>query len=52
MTIDIKALKRMSQGDPKSKVLVSRKWLAEVHRMLTENRPVSLMEEIFGSKWR
>lgn len=34
MSIDLDALQRMSQGDPTSKVMVSRKWLREVHRLL------------------
>jgi hypothetical protein len=37
MAIDLQALARAAEGDPSSKVAVSRRWLAEVHRQLARN---------------
>ena len=38
MAIDMEALKRMSEGEPNTKVTVNRRWLAEVHKLLAEKR--------------
>lgn len=36
MPVDLAALKKIAEGDPNTKVMVSRRWLAEVHRLLSE----------------
>jgi hypothetical protein len=52
MAIDMKALKRMAEGDPAGKVMVNRRWLGEVHRLLAAAevcpgpKPADLAEDI------
>lgn len=42
MAVDLKALKKISEGDPKTKVMVTRRWLTEVYRVLAEAETAKL----------
>ncbi|AHE52627.1 hypothetical protein [Sphingomonas sanxanigenens] len=50
--IDMDALARAAEGDPNAKVTVSKKWLAEVHRLLQQRardrRMDSVLEKVFS----
>ena len=58
MAVDLAALKKISEGDPSSRVTVTRRWLAEVHRCLAEAEQIkssrsggnALFDQIFGGK--
>lgn len=46
MSIDLEALKRISEGDPNDRVTVNRGWLQEVYRQLVTREALGRTSEL------